>query len=104
MSKSCETMRVPGLSVFHSVGRSLRFKDGKQIQRDDGCLADVGREEILIEHLHAIADRVLLHVLVGFGNAFGIDVDAHRLRAELRRRYRNAPVAAAKVVQRDRRP
>ena len=42
MSKSCETMRVPGFNVFQSVGRSFKLSYGsKYSETTDASLMSV---------------------------------------------------------------
>ena len=54
----------------------------QQIQRDDGCRAQVRLEQVLVEKLDLVADAGLGQVGVRFLDAVGVDVDANGGRAK----------------------
>jgi hypothetical protein len=64
------------LELRLELRHQLQVQAGKQVQRDDGRIADVGREQILVEEADLIAQARCLEVCVGFLDALGVDVDA----------------------------
>ena len=87
------------LQLLLQLRNQLQIERRQQVQRDHGRLADVGREQILIEEFHLVADAAALQVLGRFLDALRIDVDADAARAvRLGAGDRNAAVARAEVV------
>jgi hypothetical protein len=99
MSKSCETIREPGLS-FSSVRDELHIQAGKQIERDDIGRAQVERKDVFLLDLDEVSDLVLLDVFQRFLDSLGVHVEPLGLAADLLGRGdHDAAVAATKVVE-----
>jgi len=70
----------------------------REKQRDDGCVAEAGFKQVLIQEDDSVGDAGALRVRPAFANALRIDVHADAARAaRLRRRDHDAPVAATQV-------
>ena len=89
----------PGPQLALQLRHQLLIEPCEQEQRDDGRLADVGLEQVLLNEPDAIADAGLRQVVVRFPDANGIDLDADSARAVLcGGANRDAAVARPQVV------
>ncbi len=90
-------MRVPGFRS-RSLGRSSRFTRGSRYIVIDARLRKIGLEQIALIELHLVGHFRFARILVRFGDARGIEVDAEAARAVLPRRGDDdAPVSRAQV-------
>ena len=78
MSNLWDTMRVPRASSRRNLGISCRLSFGSREDRDDGGLADVGLEQILVQKPHAVADAGLGHVVPRHPQVERVDLDRRR--------------------------
>ena len=77
----------------------LLIQPRHQEERDDGRVAEIGFEQILIHEPDAARDAGSLRVVAGLGHEPRLELDADRARAvALRRPDRNPSVAGAEVV------
>src|SRR5262249_53411134 len=87
------------LELLEQLRLQLLIERRKQIQRDDSGLADVGREEILVEEFDFVGDAGGTSTGVGLSHAVGIDIDTNPARTVyLRCGDRNAAITRAEVV------
>ena len=95
MPKSCDTMRVPGLSS--SSRQEVRVQFGQEVHRDHGGGRMIGLEEVLHAELRLVGDALLAPRSFERACTRLRDLDAEARRAELGRGEHDAAVARAEV-------
>jgi hypothetical protein len=71
----CDTCPRP--EIAQELGAQFPVQVGEQIEGDDGGLANIGLEQVLLEKFHAVDHTSSPGVGAALLNTLGVDVDPH---------------------------